>query len=102
MPPNSESWVGRRLNDASYIMSHVDIVPYPFEPVYYLQLGTIVNKRPDGYEPSYAIDLAHYFLKSDLWSRYGRREIFGPGDNKCNVFVYEILHAAGANISLIG
>jgi cell wall-associated NlpC family hydrolase len=46
------------------------------------------------------VDEAKKYLESNDWSYYTDRPPYGPGTNKCNLFVYEVLNNAGAPVPM--
>ena len=66
-------------------------------------IGDINQKKQyKSYDPKKAVEIAKSLLNDDRWSYLKRRGIYCQEDWKCNIFVYEVLRAAGAKIPLIG
>jgi len=66
-------------------------------------IGDIKPKQQyKSYDPKTAVEIARSLVNDDRWSYSKKRGIYCKGDWKCNIFVYEVLRAAGAKIPLIG
>lgn len=66
-----------------------------------MQIG-VGDGRGRLFDQEDVLKIAYQYMNSNEWAKYDQRGIFRFGVPKCNIYVYEVLTAAGAHVPRMG
>lgn len=62
----------------------------------------IGDGRRKAFDGDKVLEIAYKYVNTNDWVEYSKRGLFRPGVPKCNIYVYEVLTAAGAHVPRMG
>jgi hypothetical protein len=88
------TWKGLAGGNYQFILKFIEKIPSGCNVT-----GTLEVKQKPAIND--IMTTARHYVGSKNWAVNADRPPYGPGTNKCNLFVYEVLNEAGASVQMI-